>query len=120
MGHDIDYERLPGHIRDGVRDYIERGHLPGDFLRAVISNHLSQSFGYADEINRERLYDIVGFFHNEAPGPCWGSVDKMHAWAAQGGLVGPREATRDDARRRYIDTGDRDAFEEATRPSNGA
>lgn len=88
MGHDIDYGRLPSHIRSGVQVYIETGRLPGDFLQAVICNDLSRAFGHADEINRDRLYDIVGFFHNEAPGPCWGSLEKMHAWAAQDGLAG--------------------------------
>lgn len=88
MGHDIDYGLLPAHIRSGVQVYIETGRLPGHFLQAVISNNLSTSFGLADEISRERLFDIVSFFHNEAPGPCWGSVEKMHAWAAQDGLSG--------------------------------
>jgi hypothetical protein len=119
MGHDIDYKRLPAHIRSGVRDYIERGHLPGDFLRAVISNNLSQSFGYADEINRARLFKIVSFFHNEVPGPCWGSVDKMHAWAAQGGLSGEmasdlaRKGAREEATRKYIDEGNPEHLKEA-------
>jgi hypothetical protein len=88
MGHEIDYDRLPAHIRDGVRDYIERGHLPGDFLRAVIANNLSQSFGYADEINRARLFEILSFFHNEAPGQCWGTPALMAAWHSGGGLIG--------------------------------
>ena len=88
LGHDIDYSLLLAHIRSGIQVYIERGVIPGHFLQAVICNDLSRAFGQADEINRERLHDIVRFFHNEAPGPCWGSREKMHAWAAQGGLSG--------------------------------
>jgi hypothetical protein len=51
---------------------------------------LAEAFGRADEINRERLFDIVGFFYNEAPSPCWGSPQKMTEWARSGGLLGQR------------------------------
>lgn len=81
----VRYDLLPSHIRRGVQCYIEEGRIPGGFLRAVISNNLSESFARADEVNRERLYDIVSFFYNEAPGESWGSVEKMKAWAAQHG-----------------------------------
>lgn len=88
MPHEINYDLLPSHIRSGVKDYIENGHIPGDFLTAVISNDLSESFGRADETNREWLFDIVNFFYNEAPFDCWKSVTKMQAWAAHRGLAG--------------------------------
>lgn len=77
---EIDYSKLPSHIQDGFRVYIERHVLPGSFVRACLENDLSMAFGKADEINRERLYDIVRFLHNEAPGTCWGSREKVKAW----------------------------------------
>ena len=79
----IQYDMLPEHIRGGTQRYIENGITPGSFLTAVICNDLSESFGRADETNRARLFDIVSFFYNEAPGPCWGSRDKMDKWIAQ-------------------------------------
>ena len=91
---DIDYMRLPAHIRTAVQTYIETGKIPGDFLRAVICNDLSQSFARADPVSRERLFDIVQFFHNEAPNKCWGSSQKMTAWSQSGGLLEQQE-TRD-------------------------
>ena len=85
---DINYNLLPTHIHPGVQDYIEHGHLPGSFLQAVICNDLFQSFGRADEINHERMFHIVSFFYNEAPGQCWGSPKKMQVWAEHNGLDG--------------------------------
>jgi hypothetical protein len=81
----VRYELLPAHIQPAVKCYIEKGRIPGHFLRAVIANRLSESFAYADVINRGRLHDIVRFFYNEAPGECWGSVEKMEAWASRYG-----------------------------------
>lgn len=86
----IDYNRLPEHIRGGVQRYIEHGVPPGSFLRAVISNDLWESFGQADETNRERMFDIVCFFYTEAPSACWGSPQHMEAWLKV--FAGEREA----------------------------
>jgi hypothetical protein len=82
------YSLLPSQIRHGVQDYVENGNHVGGFLTAVITNDLKNAFGRADEVNRERLFDIVAFFHNEAPGPCWGNPDKMQTWMAHHGLAG--------------------------------
>lgn len=79
----INYEILPSHLRGGLQRYIEQGEIPGGFLQAVIANNLCESFGRADEVNRVRMFDIVNFMHNEAPGQCWGSPAKMKAWAAR-------------------------------------
>ncbi len=80
---DIDYSGLPIHIQAGFKSYIEDRHLPGDFITACLENSLSGAFGLADEINRERLFDIVSFLYNEAPSVCWGSREKVQAWIAE-------------------------------------
>ncbi len=82
------YERLPSHIQRGMREYIEHGHIPGHFLSAVLCNKLVLFFGLADEVNRARMFDIVGWVHNDAPSGSWGSEQKMKAWAAHRGLEG--------------------------------
>lgn len=79
----LDYSGLPTHIQGGVRHYIEHGDPVGYFLTQVIQNNLSGALSQADEINRARIFDIVSWFYNEAPGQCWGSPDNMHAWMAQ-------------------------------------
>jgi hypothetical protein len=76
----IDYELLPQSLRAGMRRYIEDGVIPGGFLVAVLSDGLSDALGRADEENRKRLYDIVSFVYNEAPGDSWGSRAKVKAW----------------------------------------
>ena len=55
------YSKLPKHIQGGVKRYIERGVLPGDFLQAVICNDLKESFGRADDINISKMFNIVNF-----------------------------------------------------------
>lgn len=76
----LNYNLLPEHIRSGVKSYIEDGIPPGDFLQAVISNNLSESFARADRINIARMFDIVSFFYNEAPSTCWGTNERMLNW----------------------------------------
>ena len=83
-----DYSKLPSHIQGGVKRYIENGVKPGDFLTAVICNDLKESFGRADKTNIERMFDIVSFFYNEAPGGCWGSKGRMKDWMKRGGWEG--------------------------------
>ena len=76
----LNYDLLPEHIRGAVQRYIEHHIPPGDFLQAVISNNLEESFGRADDININRMSDIINFFHNEASYQCWGSPKKMEEW----------------------------------------
>ena len=77
---EIKYELLPEHIRIGMRLYIEEGVQPGHFLTAVICNDLKESFARADDTNRMRMFDVVRFMYNVAPGACWGSAKKMNNW----------------------------------------
>ena len=67
-------------ILETLYNYIDEGCPTGGFLNAVLSNNLKESFGRADNFNQEHLHDIVQFLYNEAPGPCWGSPDKVKAW----------------------------------------
>lgn len=84
----LNYNRLPEHTRHGAQMWIEHGVLPGDFLRAVISNKLKESFMFADHKNLTRMFDIVSFFYNEAPASCWGSEEKVAKWFSHSGLAG--------------------------------
>lgn len=71
---------LPEHIRAGVTGWIERGDVPGGFLCAVIRNDLADAIGRADHINIQYISNIVSWFWNEAPAPCWGSPEKFNHW----------------------------------------
>lgn len=86
---EMNMSKLPEHIRVSVNRYIRYGSPVGDFLSAVICNDLKESFSLADDINIAAMFDIVGFFYNEAPGNCWGSKEKMKKWIGMGGWKGP-------------------------------
>lgn len=87
---DINYTRLPEHMQGAARRYVEKGIEPGSFLTAVICNDLRGAFGRADEANRAAMWEWVLFFHNDAPGGCWGSPEHFAAWVKQGGLRADR------------------------------
>jgi hypothetical protein len=88
---DIDYSMLPEHCRDGMRDYIERGVLPGNFLCSVICNDLVNAAARADFINQNRLRDYAIFLHASAPHNSWGSPEALRRWHEAGGLKGLSE-----------------------------
>lgn len=74
---------IPDYMMDGLRAYIEHGIEPGSFLSAVISNDLREAISCADDTNIRNLPAYVAYLYNEAPSPCWGSAEKMQAWAAR-------------------------------------
>lgn len=84
----IDYSRLPAHMQDAARRYIEDGIEPGSFLRAVASNDLMGAFSCADDANRAAMYAWVTFFYNEAPRGSHDSPEAYNYWIAIGGLNG--------------------------------
>lgn len=84
----IDYNKLPEHMRDGFRLYIERGVPGGSFMTAVLSNNLMAAMQSADDVNRKRIFDICLFLYNQAPLECWGSSEMVDRWVERGGLQG--------------------------------
>jgi hypothetical protein len=77
----INYQLLPEALRAGMRRYIEHGNVPGGFLQAVLRNDLKDATFRADDTNLQAMRDIVLFMHHEAPSDCWGSREKVEAWA---------------------------------------
>ena len=74
---------IPNYMMAGIRRYIKKGIPPGDFLRAVICNDLTDAVSRADDVNLYNLPAYAGYFYNEAPGNCWGSREKMEKWIAK-------------------------------------
>ncbi len=83
-----DYDLVPPHLRNGMREYIQRGHVPGDYLQAVIANDLNDALSRADENSMGSLGVLTTWLYNDAPGGCWGSRGIMNAWSTRGGLEG--------------------------------
>ena len=76
----MNYENIPAITREALDRYSVH-HVPtGGFLRAVLSNDLMEAMGRADEENRAAIFDICGYVHNELPGNCHGSPDRVREW----------------------------------------
>lgn len=84
----IDYDRLPEHMRGGMRRYIENGIPPGGFAMAVLTNDLATAFRHADPKNRAAMDEWVRFLVNEVPARAWGSREQVEEWMEHDGLSG--------------------------------
>lgn len=82
----IDYGKLPEHMRQAMQYYIEHRILPGGFLTAVLENNLRDAVARADHINKNLLAEYVEFLYNDAPSTCWGSPEKVNAWISNRGI----------------------------------
>ncbi len=78
----ISYDRLPEHMRDSARRYVEDGEPVGSFLRAVLENNFVEALGRADTQNRAAIFAWSAWLYNEAPMDAWGSPEKVTAWIA--------------------------------------
>lgn len=87
------YTRLPAHMQDTARRYVEAGIPGGSFFTAVVSNDFMQAFSRADDSNTDAMRDWAMWLYNDAPCGCYGSQDKVRAWIASGGLEGQRRAS---------------------------
>lgn len=67
-------------LEDALREYIDSGIRPGDFLTAVICNDLVQAVAKADDTNMANLPAFASYLYNEAPRQCWGSDEAMKRW----------------------------------------
>lgn len=76
----IDLSEVPESVLGGLQRYVEYGVPTGDFLRAVLSNDLKESFARANDVNREAMFDIVRFCYDGLPSLCWGSTEKVEDW----------------------------------------
>ncbi len=88
----ISYDRLPEHMRDAARRYIEDRIAPGGFLTAVLENNLAEAFGRADRINSKHIGDWVHWLYWDIPSEAWGSPEAVGTWLqGDGALIAPSE-----------------------------
>ena len=65
----------------GAIDRYVNDRIPtGNFLYAVLTNNLKDSFGLADEENMRDLFEIVQYCYWNIPSKCWGSPEKVKVW----------------------------------------
>lgn len=73
---------VPPDIMAEIREYIDYYRPTGSFLKAVITNNLSDAVAHADAKNMENISAIVIYFYNQAPQSCWGSEKAYQDWIA--------------------------------------
>jgi len=81
-----DYSKIPAHMREGVRLYVEQRVKPGGFLMAVLENNFTEAVGRADETNIRYLKQWAELLYWELPSICWGSPEKVQAWLGERGI----------------------------------
>ena len=77
-GHEY---HIPDRMMEGLKRWIDHGIKPGSFMLAVLTNDLRGAIERADDENLANLPAYLGYLYNEAPGGCWGSVEKVADWA---------------------------------------
>jgi hypothetical protein len=94
----------PASVIESLQLYVKERVPPGDFLYAVLTNDLRESFGRADEDNRAAMFEIVSYCYNRIPANCWGSRERVQAWLrpelaapkAEESVDGPTSAEADE------------------------
>lgn len=77
-----DYGLIPPHMMESLLRYRDQ-HCPvGDFLKAVISNDLTEAVQRADDTNVWIIPVYVSWLYNEAPGGSWGNDQAYTDWIA--------------------------------------
>ena len=76
--------RVPGHIRDQLKAYVEQYRPTDSFLRAVISNDLREAVAQADPVCIVNIPAIVNWLYWNPSGECWGSPEKYKEWIEKG------------------------------------
>jgi hypothetical protein len=78
--HNKFYSGIPEAVLDGLYRYVEDRVSPGPFLRAVLSNQLTEAIVLADASSEQNLKALVLFIRNHIPTGCHGSETKFQAW----------------------------------------
>ena len=81
---DVKWDTIPNPaMRSGLELYLTRGLLPGDFLQALLSNSLTDTFARADETNGALIREWAKWIYWEFPSTAWGSKEIMLAWSKE-------------------------------------
>jgi hypothetical protein len=75
-----DYYLIRDDILGAINRYVLEHERKGHFLMAVFENDLREAIARADGENGPVIQQIVCYCHNEIPGNCWGSKEKVAAW----------------------------------------
>lgn len=77
----FNYATIPNqNLAHEVREYMEKGIEPCEFLQALLKNDLKRCFLEADYANERNLHNWVAWFYDEAPLCSWGSKADYKFW----------------------------------------
>jgi hypothetical protein len=82
----FNYDVIPDHMMEGLRNYIDHGYAPGHFMGAVLRNDLKTACARADLTNMRIIPVYVAWLWNNAPATCWGDGERVSEWMAQKAL----------------------------------
>lgn len=85
-----DWKLCPLRMQSSIEAY-KRGQPVGDFLRAVLSNDLSDAIARADDVNIHALPHIVAYVREHLPASAWGSAKDVSAWLNGKNLIGDND-----------------------------
>ena len=71
---------IPAPVLKALTSYVNLGSPPDLFLTAVLENDLAGAVAFADDGSLAALTALVVLIHNETPGECWRSPDRVAAW----------------------------------------
>jgi hypothetical protein len=71
---------IPKNMHEGILAYVNHHREPGEFLRAVLSNNLTDAVKCSDETNLWLLPVYVSFFYNNIPAAAHGSALNVARW----------------------------------------
>lgn len=77
---------IPDYMINALVDYVVFGVAPGNFLGALLSNDLMETYRRADDTNIDRIRNYVMFLYNDAPAACSGSHQRFGEWIQREGL----------------------------------
>lgn len=77
------WNKIPEHLREGLRRYMMEFQRPGDFLCAVLNNDLAGALARADDVSIISLREISTYLYNCAPPECHGRPGAVDEWCAR-------------------------------------
>lgn len=71
---------IPPLLLEGLQRYIDQRVETGSFLRAVLSNDLTDAVRRADPDSFAALPLLLDWLRDNAPAACWGSPGRVQSW----------------------------------------
>ena len=73
----------PKRVIESLLRYQDEHCPTGGFLQAVLENNLFEAFMRADDVNREKLFEIVSWTYNNLRSDCYGSKEIVTKWLSK-------------------------------------